>query len=186
MALQDIFNSIIADADRRIAEAQKEHKQRMKDMREENERAINRKRHQIAEQRDQKKRQLKEKAESHARMTRTKALLARKQEHMDALYADVLSQLIALPADKTHAFLAGCLDRVHGKGVIMPAKTHEAMLKKMLPDGCELGKAIEAAGGFRFASEKEEHDFSYDFLVYGLLRPQTEVAVSHKLFPSTR
>lgn len=186
MALQDILDSITGDADKRIAEATAEHKKRMKDMREESERSINRKRVQITEQRDQKKRQLKEKAESHARMVRTKALLAKKQEYMDTLYADVLDALTKLPKDKTEALLEKCLSTVKGKGTIVPSKHHEAALKKMLPDGCEMGKAIDSAGGFRFVSDKEEHDFTYEFLVRGLLRPQTEVKMAHELFPASR
>lgn len=186
MALQDILDSITGDADKRIADAAADHKKRMKDMREESERSINRKRVQIAEQRDQKKRQLKEKAESHARMTRTKALLARKQEYMDKLYADVLDALAKLPKDKAETFLEKCLSSVKSKGVIVPAKAHEAALKKMLPAGCELGKAIDSAGGFRFVSDKEERDFTFEFLVNDLLRPQTEVRIAHELFPASR
>jgi vacuolar-type H+-ATPase subunit E/Vma4 len=185
MALQDILDSIAADADGRIAEAKAEHKKRMKIMHEESEHAVNQKRFQLIEQRDQKKRQLTEKAESHARMVRTKALLAKKQEYMDKMYADVLAALIALPKDKTEKFLEQCLKHIKGKGTILPAKAHEAMLKKMLPDGCEMGKAIDASGGFKFESEKEEHDFTYEFLVHGLLRPQTEVKLAQDLFPAS-
>jgi vacuolar-type H+-ATPase subunit E/Vma4 len=183
MALNDILDAIVGDADKRIAEAAASHKQHMKEMREESERKLSRKRTQITEQRDQKKRQLREKAESHARMTRSKSVLAAKRRHMDSLYDTVFDLLKNMPKDKTEKFLELCLKQVTSSGVIRPAKAHEAIIKKMLPKGCELGSAIEASGGFRFESDTTEQDFTYEFLVGQLLRPATEVRAGSELFP---
>lgn len=184
MALQHILDAIVGDADKRIADMTAAHKHYLKELRDESERRITRKRTQIGEQRDQKMRQMKEKTESHARMSRSKALLARRQEYMDRLYAEALDELVNLPKDKAEAFLKLCLKQIGGKGIIMPAASQEAMLKKILPDGCTLGETIDAVGGFRFVSDKEEHDFSYEFLIQRLLREKTEVSVSEQLFPS--
>lgn len=185
MAIQDILSAIIVDADHRINDAAADHRKRMKEMREESERALSQKRIQINEQREQKKRNLKEKAESHARMLRTKALLTKKQEYMDQLYADVLNSLSELPKEKVEAFLKQCLGSIHGKGVIRASKAHEALVKKHLPDGCEMGPSIDAVGGFSFESDTEEHDFTFEFLVNGILRPQTEISTSKQLFPTS-
>ncbi len=184
MALNDILDAIVGDADKRIAEATAAHKQFLKELREESERRLSRKRTQIAEQRDQKKRQLKEKTESHARMSYSKAVLARKQEYIDRLYAEAFDALTHLPKDKTETLLEKCLKQIDAKGVIHPAKAHEAMLKKMLPTGCTMGDTIDAAGGFRFVSDTQEHDFTYEFIVHRLLRSATEVDAASALFPA--
>lgn len=186
MALQDILDSIIGEADKRIADATATHRERMKVLREENDRATMRKRTQIGEELEQKKRQLKEKAESHVRMVRNKALIAKKQEYMNDVYGQVLQQLSNMPKDTTEKFLKACLSHVHGKGVLSPSKTHEAFLKNLLPAGCEMGKAISAAGGFIFSSEKEEHNFTFEFLVHDLLKPATEIQAAQLLFPATK
>lgn len=184
MSLNHILDSIVADADNRIAELTSAHKQLTKELRQESDNRLARKSQQIAEQRDQKMRQLKEKTESHARMTRSKALLARRQEFMDRLYTEALNALIALPKDKAETFLKECLKQVHGKGVIEPSKAHEALLKKILPAGCEMGKTINAAGGFHFISDTQEHDFTFEFLIHRLLREATEVKAAQQLFPA--
>jgi vacuolar-type H+-ATPase subunit E/Vma4 len=184
MALQNILDAIVDDADKRIADLTAAHKQYLKELREDSERRLARKRSQITEQRDQRMRQMKEKTESHARMSRSKALLTRRQEYMDRLYTEALDQLVSLPKDKTEAFLAQCLKQIKGKGTIMPAKAHEAILKKLLPTGCTMGETIDAVGGFRFASDTEEHDFSYEFLIHRLLREKTEVSAAEMLFPA--
>lgn len=184
MSLNHILDSIVADADNRIAELTSAHKQYLKELRQESENKLARKSQQIAEQRDQKMRQLKEKTESHARMSQSKALLARRQEFMDRLYADTFNALVALPKDKTESFLKHCLKQVHGKGVIQPSKAHEAVLKKILPAGCEMGEPITAAGGFRFISDTQEHDFTFEFLIHRLLRDATELKAVTQLFPA--
>lgn len=184
MALQNILDAIVGDADKRIADLTAAHKQFLKELREDSEQRLARKRTQIGEQRDQRMRQMKEKTESHARMSRSKALLKRRQEFMDRLYADALDQMVNLPKDKTEAFLELCLKQITSKGTILPAKSQEAILKKILPSGCTLGDTIDAVGGFRFVSDKEEQDFTYEFLIHRLLREQTEVSAAAMLFPA--
>ncbi len=184
MALQDILNAIVGDADKRIADLTSSHKQFLKDLREESERSLTRKRSQIAEQRDQRMRQMKEKTESHARMARSKSLLALRQEYMDRLYKDAFDALVALPKDETESFLALCMKQIDAKGTVHAAKAHEAIIKKLLPSGCTLGESIDAAGGFRFVSDKEEHDFTYEFIINRLLRDATELKAVALLFPA--
>jgi vacuolar-type H+-ATPase subunit E/Vma4 len=185
MALQHILDAIVAEADRKIDEIQSAHKQRMKEMREQSDRAVTQKKRQINDQLEQRKRQMQEKAASHARMLRSKSLLAKKQECMDSLYANVLEKLSSLPKDKLEVFLKACLERLDGEGTIYPAKPHEAIIKKLAKDRFEIGEPIDALGGFRFESRKIEHDFTFEFIVHSLLRPQTEVAIADDLFPAS-
>lgn len=103
---------------------------------------------------------------------------------MDRLYSEALNHLVALPANKAEAFLGECMKHIHGKGVVMPAASQEALIKKLLPDGVTLGESIPVAGGFRFVSHTEDHDFSYEFLINRLLRDATEVTAGNLLFPT--
>ncbi len=182
MALQDILQAIVSDADKRIADLAALHEQSLRALRTEHEDQLARTQARITQDRDQKMRQMKEKAESHARMSKSKALLALKQENMDKLYAEALKALVALPKDKTEQFLSLCLRHIQGTGVICPSVAHEAILQKILPAGCRLGKPIKASGGFRFESDKEEYDCTYEFLVHTLLRQHTEVLAANVLF----
>lgn len=184
MALQDILDAIKTEADERIATARTQHHANMKAMRDASEQLLARKRQLLKEQKEQKMRHIKEKAESHARMLRNKTLLARKQECMQKLYDQVLKDLVTLPKDKTESLLRQCLSVIKEKGVVYPAAPHEALLKKLLPDGCEMGKPTSASGGFRFASSKKEYDFTYEFMVENIILPQSEVRVAGDLFPS--
>lgn len=184
MALQNILDAIVGDADKRIADLTAAHKQFLKDLREQSDRNLERKQLQIAEQRDQKMRQMKEKTESHANMNKSKTLLMHKQVYMDRLYAEALEHLVKLPANKAEAFLGECMKHIHGKGVILSAASQEAVIKKLLPDGVTLGESIKAQGGFRFVSDTAEHDFTYEFLIHRLLRDATEVTVGNLLFPA--
>lgn len=183
MALNDILDSIVADADRRIDDASAAHKKNMKEMRDASGDRALRTRMQISENREQQKQQIKERAESGARMLNNRKVLAAKQSHIDEVYSQVLEKLVGLPKEDTEAFLKKCLSHVHGKGVIRAAKEHESIVKKHLPDGCEMGEMLDVAGGFRFESDREEHDFTYEFIVHGLLRPMTEANTAAKLFP---
>lgn len=184
MALQDILDAIKAESDERIAAAQAKHDAALRQMRAAAEQFITQKRKQITEQKEQNLRQIKEKAESHARMIRNKTLLAKKQECMEQLYDRVLADLSSLPTDKTEGVLKKCLSFIHERGVIHPAKPHEALLATLLPNGSTMGTPIDASGGFRFSSDTKEYDFTYEFIVHSLILPQSEVKVASELFPS--
>ncbi len=84
------------------------------------------------------------------------------------------------------SFLGHCLKSIHVKGTIHPSKASEAILKKLAGDKFEMGKMIDAAGGFVFVAEKEERDCTFEFLVREALRPSTEVEAAHTLFPSDK
>ena len=182
MALQDILNAIVKEADEQLAAAQSDHRRKTKEMREASERHIALTRRQISDQKDMKLRQIREKAQSHARIYKSRTLLAKKQEHMDMLYAKVMHALVSLPAKETEMFLSSCLKIVRGSGTLHASGVHAAQLKKLLPDNMTMGKEIAASGGFRFVSPTAEYDFTYEFLVNGLLRPLTDVDTAHGLF----
>lgn len=185
MALQDILDAIAHEADDTIAAAQEQHAKKMQQMREAHEQVIAKKRAQIHEQKEQKKRQMKEKAESHARMLKSKLILAKKQELIDRLYGDVLTALASLPSDRAQTFLAEALKQVRAtSGEIQPASAHAQSIKKLLPEGMSLGEPLDATGGFRFVSDEQEQNFTFEFLVQNLLRPLTEVKTARKLFPA--
>lgn len=182
MALQDILDAIIAQADEQIAQARSEHNKRMSALREESEQALTDSKQQLALQKEERKDQMRRKAHVHAQMLQRNAELAKKQELLDRLYSDTVTALTKLPGKEQESFLERCLKSIKGKGTVRPAKEHAASLKKLLPKDMELGDPVDAAGGFIFLSEKEERDFTFEHLVSSALRPSTEVESAESLF----
>lgn len=184
MALQDILNAIAKETDDRVQAAQTQQRAKLKELREESERRLLQKRRQIADQKELKMRQIRDKAESHARILQSQEIMRKKQDCMDGLYSEVLSALQNLPKDQLQRFLAGCIAQIDSKGTIYPASQHEEILKSILPPGYTLGTPITCDGGFRFSSNKEEHDFTFEFLISQVLRPTTDVTAALNLFAS--
>ncbi len=183
MALQDILAAISAQADQQIQRARSEHHKQLTKMREQSERAIATKKQDIALQKEQRKAQLTAKAENHAAMYIRNAELSKKQELLDRTYDNVIAELSKLPDEDLKRLIESCLKGIKGKGAIHPAKKHESLLNK-LADSSQLtiGESIDAKGGFKFISDTQEQDYTFEHLVSEVLRPKTELEISHLLF----
>ncbi len=183
MALQDLLDGIVADAEGRIQAANDAHKQRMSELRAATDRDSAKNLQSIAHQKEQKKVQMVQRSKSQAAMLRRHALLRKKQQMLDKVYDDVITALLALPEEKQQSFLKTCLDRIDTKGVVHPAKTHKGLIEKIATHGrMEIGSPVEARGGFIFRSASEVHDYTYEFIVGELLRSKTELDAVHSLF----
>ncbi len=183
MALQDLLDGIVADAEQRIQAAKDAHKKRMAELRATTDRGIAKTAQGIAHQTEQAKMQMLQRAKSQAAMLRRHALLRKKQQMLDKIYDDVISALLALPEEKQQSLLQACLDRITGQGVVHPAAAHAGLLEKIAKHGrVEIGAPVEARGGFVFESASEVHDCTYDFIVGELLRSQTELDTVRSLF----
>ncbi len=185
MALSHILAAITAEADAAISAATKAHATALKEMSDAHERDVSSIRSTVKHQKSERLHQLKKRAESHTDMMLRHAVLQRKQELLDEFYASAIRELAALPAAQTERLLAAWIEKLPSKGTIIPSKTHEPMLKKLHGDHT-LAPAMQAAGGFRFVSEKEDRDYTYEFLVKHLLRPETEIEVAGQLFGTAR
>lgn len=183
MALQDILNAISEQADKQIADARSTHQKALTQMREASERSLAKKKQEIAVQKEQKKIQLKAKAHAHAESAKRNTVLIKKQELLDRLFAKVTAELSTLPENKVEELLRTCLKHIAQKGTVHSSKKHAALLKKIAPsEQFAMGKESNALGGFLFVSDKQEYDFTFEHLVEEILRPQTELAISHELF----
>jgi len=152
-------------------------------MREASERSLAKKKQEIAVQKEQKKTHLKAKAQAHAESAKRNTVLLKKQELLDRLYAKVTAELSALPENKVEELLRTCLKQISQKGIIYPSKKHAAALKKLAPsEQFTMGKESDASGGFLFVSDKQEYDFTFEHLVEEILRPETDLAISHEIF----
>ncbi|GEM_PF-573545 len=185
MALQDILDAIVSDANRQIADARTAHQKRLSQLREESDRRLVKKKQDINAQREDKKRQMHMKGEAAMTVHRRNALLSTKRALLDHVYADIERQLAQQPPAKIKPLLQGLLAHIHGTGVIRPAKAHAALLADLLKGNARLtpGEPLQTSGGFVFVSEKEERDCTFATLVNDILRPQTEAAVAGQLFP---
>ena len=184
MALRDILQAIIAEADRQIADLQAAHKQSMKDLKDSHEKEYFGAIKQIDRQKDEKMHQMRSRVEGHAQMVVRHAVLRKKRELLDHFYDQISVALAKLPAAQMESLYERCLDRISGPGEILPTKGQEDLLKKLIAkrDGLTLGEVTPGNGGFRFVGKTEDHDYTFAFLVTQLLRPATELAVARDLF----
>lgn len=183
MALQDILDAIIAQADQQITSARSGHQKRISEMREAAERSQAKKKQDLAMQKEKKKAQMQLKAQAHAETSKRNTVLQKKRELLDQLYSKTLEQLAALPDDKVEPVLRTCLKSITTKGTLHPSEAHAALLKKIAPsEQFTMGKPVSTKGGFIFSSPKAEQDCTLEHLVKEWLRPQTELDVSQKLF----
>lgn len=185
MALNDILQHILEDAEARISAAKNDQHQRLATARVTNERETEAEIARIRQGKEAKKIQMRERAESHSIMARRHAILKKKQELIAQVYAEVLMQLSNAPEAKLEKFFEACLKRVHGEGTVHAAKAHEAIVKKLLKDTkLSMGDASHASGGFVVSTETEIHDFTFPFLIENILRPRTELEVLRSVLPS--
>ncbi len=185
MALSHILAAITAEADAEIAAAERAHAIAVGELTAAHERATSTIRSTVKQQKTDRLHQLKKRAEDHSDMMKRHAVLQRKQELLDEFYAAATKELSALPTAEAERLLSGWIAKLPKGGTIIPSKAHEQLLKKLAGDRAVL-PAINSVGGFRFVSEKEDRDYTYEFLVKNILRPETEIEVAGQLFGATR
>lgn len=183
MALQDILAAITANADKRIADARSEHQRSLTQLREESERRLAKKKQELAVTKQERMKQLTAKAHTHALAQKRNMVLSKKKELLDRVYADAVTKLAGVSEKDIEPLLRACVKKISSKGTIHPSAKHADLLKKICPsEQFRMEKPTHAKGGFLFVSEKEEQDFTFENLVEHVLRPKTELDVSHTLF----
>lgn len=183
MALQDILAAITAEADKRIADTRAEHQRSLTALREESERNLARKKQEIAVSKQQKMEQLRTKTAVHADTHKRNALLLAKKDILDRVYAKAIDELNALSNAETETLLRTCLKRIATKGVIYPSSRHADLLKKICPsEQFRMEKPTDAKGGFLFVSDTQEQDFTFEYIVEQMIRPEHELATAKILF----
>lgn len=183
MAFQDIITAVAQEADRRIAEAKASQKERLLTLRRESEKRLKEHVGDITAQVAQQKAQMQSRALTTASVAQRNAVLAKKRSLIDQLYGEVERAIGALPPAKIEPFLRQCLAKIDGaKGEILPARPHAALLKKLVGAQWPVGEPVDAAGGFRFVSDRREEDFTLERVIQDHIRPPTEVGASHALF----
>lgn len=182
MSFKHLLQSIAQEADRRIADAKKAHKERMHVLEAAHDRSLESIRKDAQDRLNERKRSLKEKAESLGRISASKLLLKTKNAEIDAVYDAVLEDLKKLDKGALESFFKKALD-LAGEGAIRAAKQHEAMLKKLAGKEFEMGETLaKSEGGFIVTTPTKEWNFTFDFLVQQSLRPATEIETANALF----
>ena len=181
MALSHILAAITAEADTQIAALASQHGTRMAEASAAHERALSELCATIQRHKNERMQQLRKRARDHMDMMRRHAILARKQEILDGFYASLVDAFASLPAEETERLLRSWIERLPAGGTILPSKAHEELLRTMV-NGRTMGAPISAKGGFRFESDREDRDYTYESLVTNVVRPDTEIDVARQLF----
>lgn len=184
MSLKHLLESIVQEADHRIATAKKAHIEHLQALEAAHEKRLDAMMKNAQARLAERKRSLHEKASSLGRITASKLLLETKNAEINAVYDNVLAELKALSKEDLSAFFKKCLDMVGDEnGVIRATPDHEPLLKKIAGKNLQMGAPLtRASGGFVLSTEKREWDFTFDFLVSQALRPATEIDTAVKLF----
>lgn len=183
MALSHILAAITAEADAQIADATAKHRATLSAMDERHAAAVKDMTSAIQQKKQERMQQLRRRAQDHTDMLHRHAVLDRKQRIIDDFYEAAIRDLAALPATETEKLLTGWVRHLPKGGRILPSKAHEAIVRR-IAQGHDVGPSIDAKGGFRFESDREDRDYTYEFLVTHILRPATEISVASQLFPA--
>lgn len=182
MPFKHLLQSIVTEADHRIAEAKKAHQDRMAALEAGHEQALDAIRKNAQDRLNERKRSLKEKADSLGRISASKLLLKTKNAEIDALYDAVSEDLRKLGKAELESFFKKALEMA-GEGTIRASKEHEAILKKIAGKDFEMGETLpKSEGGFIVSTPTREWNFTFDFLVRQSLRPSTEIEAANALF----
>lgn len=184
MAISDILNAINEQATKQIQDMKSAHSKQMTALREAAERDLARRKQEIMQQKEVKNERMRTKAVEHGRALKRNMILLKKKELLDEVYAKLTKELCSLPAGKVESFLESLMKGLPKEGTIHPAKAHAEIIKKIAPKGCEIGKTIDALGGFIFENDTQERDFTFEHIVDQNVRPSTEVMVANSLFAS--
>ena len=161
MALSDIIQAIKTQADKEIAVLQEQATRAKDSIKRKTDEEIAAYEQELSKKTEDRKVAMKKKAETMVEMERKKTLLAEKRKALDSVYKKVLEEVKKMPAEKLKKLEDTLKKHVAGrKGEVKPVKE----------------------GGFLFVSEKSEEDYTFEHLVNEVLRPQTEIDVSTKLF----
>jgi vacuolar-type H+-ATPase subunit E/Vma4 len=190
MALQDILNHILAEAEQKAADiaaaAQAEADELVKTAESEAE----------AEQAALKKAAI-EKAEQmqtkvqnmvvHQQKSQT---LETKRRVVDEVFTEALAALQKISnAEKEHIYARMLSSIDETTGAIHPAQNDEALLKQVLKKSGKdftVAEPIESVGGFHFVGQTLEIDFRFEEVLRTTVRPQVEKEVIDLLFPAQK
>lgn len=181
MAFHDILRALDAETNARVSAARASARESVERTRERFERETSEQLAAIAAETALEKKHMERQVAARASMGGRQAAMAAKHRLMEQTYAKALETLAGLDAAKTEGFLKRMIDACPEGGVIRPARPHEAIVKKFA-GGRALGSPVESVGGFVHESDATERDCTYETLVFGILRPATELAVASILF----
>jgi len=183
MALQDIIDAIVAQADRDIAALRADHEKRVLALKTAHDADRVALKAQTAKQLAERKDLLNRKTTAHLSVERRNRVAEARSTVLDVVFAEVVAGLASLPEAKIEVILRACLKNIRGEGTLLPSKRHEAILKKIAPsERFTIGEHCDAIGGFRFIGTSTEADYTFEHLVHGVLRPQKELEIALSLF----
>lgn len=186
MALSDITQKILADAQAEAAQINAQAEKEAKTLEAEAHAKAEATKKRIEDETAQRERDMERKTHSLAQTERKSLLLSKKRALIEKVFAEAKKKLGALPAKELDELLVSFLTQITEKaGTVYPAAAHrEAVQKALKVTGKHftLGEEKDFAGGFVFVGVEAEVDFSFDSIIERDVRPQAEIAVTKTLF----
>ncbi|USN53205.1 MAG: hypothetical protein H6760_03445 [Candidatus Nomurabacteria bacterium] len=186
MALNQLLQSVQAEADKELAQIQAAHAKERDALLSEWEGRMSKARDQALTQADRAVRQESDMERFAAESRLRQSVLTEKRRVLASVYEKALQKLSQLSDADYEAFLQQLFTQLpNEKGEIIPAKGKEAQTKKALHglkrDWTIAKESVDAEGGFIWRSEAIEVDCRFATLLANI-RTQTEAAVAAQLF----
>ena len=189
MALTDILQKILEEADDKVADIKAITEKEEKELKANYKKMTEDKISEIESNKTKKKEDVDRKMSTLAKMEKRNQLLSAKQENVNKKFEEALAGICNFEDSKIENLLVALikkLPKVDG-GEITPAKGKKAITEKALKEaGSEYSVGEEGLfkGGFILKSEKMEVDYTFEGIVLKNLKSKIIPQVAEKLFSS--
>ncbi|MEX0930344.1 MAG: V-type ATP synthase subunit E family protein [Candidatus Paceibacterota bacterium] len=189
MALTDITQKILADAQTQASEIKKDTATQVAVIERETSEQKNalKREHDAAVERDKEHRRRQERAR--AEQAKKRAVEVTKRENIDSVFTDVKEKLAQLPGEEYQKLITSLLNELpdDATGTLYAPATRIPETKEALAtarrSGLSLTEDADLEGGFRITGERADYDYSFERLIEDI-RDRQELAVAQALFPN--
>ncbi|MEX1026952.1 MAG: V-type ATP synthase subunit E family protein [Candidatus Paceibacterota bacterium] len=190
MALPDITQKILDEADRRVKEIQNDTAEEVAEIERETREKKDALKHDYDQALERDKDHLRRQARSHAEQAKKRAVETSKRQHIDRVFTEVTERLAKLPRDAYQALITSLLQELPSgtRGTLYAPATRIAETDKALATAgirdLSLEEDVSMTGGFRITGASADYDYSFERLVEDA-RDEHELTVAQTLFPTT-
>lgn len=189
MALLDIIQKIVSDAEKSAAEMVANAEIEAASIRTSGETEAKEEEYKIEEMGKKKGEQIRKKVENLAAHQKKSAILAEKRAVLIEVFEGAKKEVANLPQQEKERILTSLLSEItEAEGVIHPTKSDVNIIEpamKKAGKNFKMGELVSGMGGFQFVSPNLEMDFRFNVLLDRELSKKLEGELSILLFPNS-
>lgn len=185
MALSDIINAIVSEAETEATDIQNKADAQIKNIYEKLEADITAAQTATAAETERRQHTMEQKIAAHVQSEYKREEVALKTRMLKEVQAKALQKLQSLPEQEQVQMVQNILADIGETGTIHPAKGQKELVEKAIKaadKSFDMGDEADIAGGFLFVGEKVDIDGSYEALLKTQIMPSVESEVTAILF----